>query len=83
MANLGTWTLNPEKYVDISTLGVTFTLGNKYTIQIQGKAYLREGTVGLGFLVDNTDPIYFTASTDSLYISAQHKGVILNIAEQS
>lgn len=83
MANLATITVKTNgAYADLSELAdVTFTSGNKYQIQVQFQkpVYLREGSVGEGFIVPNCDPFTWECQGDTLYINADYAKV--NIAE--
>lgn len=81
MANLFTDRIETNgEYVTLAeATGLTFTSGNKYSIQIQNMAYLREGTTGKGFFVNSDVPITYTATSDDLYIKAQ--SCVVNIAE--
>ena len=83
MANLATITVKTNgEYSDLATLAdVTFTSGNKYQIQVQFQkpVYLREGSVGDGFIVPNCDPFTWECQGDTLYINAEY--AIVNIAE--
>lgn len=83
MANLWTGEVVAKDYKSISAIsGVTFTNGEKYMLQVDGIAYLREGTLGKGFIVKNSDVlIEYTASSDVLYIKTD--GCVLNIAGAS
>lgn len=81
MANLGTFTISTNgEYVTLAeATDLTFTSGNKYSIQIQNMAHLREGTVGEGMLVNTLVPITYTATSDDLYIESN--SCVVNIAE--
>ena len=81
MANLFTGRISTDgEYVTLAEAAdLTFTVGGKYVIQVQNVAYLREGTVGEGFMVNDPTPIPYTAEEDELYINAQNCNV--NIAE--
>lgn len=81
MANLWTGRIETNgEYVKLAeATGLTFTSGNKYSIQIQNMAHLREGTVGEGVLINDITPITYTATSDDLYIEAQ--SCVVNIAE--
>ena len=83
MANLFTGSIDTKgQYKTLAELtGLTFTSGNKYSIQIQNMAYLREGTVGGGFLINKTDPITYTASSDNLYLKTDYQPCVVNVAE--
>ena len=83
MANLATIEVKTAgDYEDLATLAdVTFSSGNKYQIQVQFQkpVYLREGSVGDGFIVPNCDPFTWECQGDTLYIKADY--AIVNIAE--
>lgn len=81
MANLCTKTISTDgEYITLAeATGITFTVGNNYMIQIQNVAYLREGTVDEGFMVNDPTPIPYEAKEDELYIRAQNCKV--NISE--
>lgn len=81
MANLFTGVIETNgEYVTLAeATDLTFTEGNKYSIQIQNMAHLREGTVGEGMLVDSLVPITYTATSDDLYIESN--SCVVNIAE--
>ena len=83
MANLATVTVKTSgEYLDLGELAdVTFSSGNKYQIQVQFQkpVYLREGSVGEGFIVPNEDPFTWECQGDTLYINAEY--AIVNIAE--
>lgn len=81
MANLGTFTVQTNgTYKTLAEVtDLTFTEGNSYQIQILNMAYLREGTVGEGVLINNITPITYTATSDDLYIKAN--SCVVNIAE--
>lgn len=83
MANLYTGSIQTNgDYVTLaSATSLTFTEGNKYSIQIQNPAYLREGTTGKGFFVNSDVPITYTATSDDLYIKTDFQSCIVNIAE--
>lgn len=83
MANLATIEVKTAgDYEDLATLAsVTFTSGNKYQIQVQFQkpVYLREGSIGDGFIVPDNDPFTWECQGDTLYINAEY--AIVNIAE--
>ena len=81
MANLATITVKTNgEYADLATLAsVTFTSGNKYQIQVQNLAYLREGTNGKGFLITSDKPFTYVAGSDDLYIKTDY--AVVNIGE--
>ena len=81
MANLATVEVKTGgEYVDLAELAdVTFTSGNSYQIQVQNLAYLREGSVGDGFLVNTDKPFTYVASGSDLYIKADD--AVVNIGE--
>lgn len=83
MANLysGSIQTNGDYVTLASATSLTFTEGNKYSIQIQNLAYLREGTTGGGFLINTTTPITYTATSDDLYIKTNYQPAVVNIAE--
>ena len=83
MANLYSGSIQTNgDYITLSeATDLTFTAGNKYTIQIQNLAYLREGTTGGGFLINSTIPITYTATSDDLYIKTNYQPAVVNIAE--
>lgn len=83
MANLGTFTVQTNgTYKTLAEVtDLTFTEGNSYQIQILNMAYLREGTTGGGFLVDNSTPIKYTATSDDLYIKNNYGACVVNISE--
>lgn len=82
MANLGTFNIDTHGAYDTLTnlTGLTFTSGNRYSLQVQNTAYVREGTLGEGFLIDNTSPFDWIAGEDDLYIKALYSSSIVNIA---
>lgn len=81
MANLCTKTISTNgEYITLAeATGITFTVGNNYVIQIQNVAYLREGEIGEGFMINDPAPIPYKAREDELYIKAQNCKV--NISE--
>lgn len=81
MANLWTGIIETNgEYVKLAEeADITFTEGNKYSIQIQNMAYLREGTIGEGVLINTLVPITYTATSDDLYIKSNF--CVVNIAE--
>ena len=81
MANLFTGVIETNgEYINLSeATDVTFTSGNKYSIQIQNMAHLREGTIGEGMLVDTLTPITYIAGSDDLYIESN--SCVVNIPE--
>lgn len=83
MANLATITVKTSgEYLDLGELAdVTFSSGNKYQIQVQSQkpVYLREGSIGEGFIVPGSDPFTWVCQGDTLYINAEY--AIVNIAE--
>lgn len=83
MANLATITVKTNgEYQNLSELAnVTFSSGNKYQIQVQFQkpVYLREGSIGDGFIVPDNDPFTWECQGDTLYINAEY--AIVNIAE--
>lgn len=83
MANLATISVKTNgEYQNLGELaGVTFTSGNKYQIQVQFQkpVYLREGSIGEGFIVPDGDPFTWECQGDTLYINAEY--AIVNIAE--
>ena len=82
MANLYTGTLDTNNtYKTLTELtGLTFTSGTTYTIQIQNMAYIREGSTGVGFLINSILPFEYTAGSDDLYIKNTYTPVVINIA---
>ena len=57
MANLYSGSHSFTGYKTLSELtGLTFESGKTYIIQIQNICYLREGTIGDGFLFNNINP---------------------------
>ena len=83
MANLWTGEVVAKNYKSISEVSeVTFTSGSKYQLQVDGIAYIREGTQGKGNIVkDASTFIEYTAGDDVLYIKTD--GCVLNIASIS
>lgn len=83
MANLWTGRINPNgTFQDLSNVsGITFTNGNKYQIQIQNSANIREGETGEGFYWDKLEPIIYEHKGNSLYIKPNWLGCVVNIAE--
>lgn len=83
MANLWTGRVDAnDEYQNLETLsGLTFTSGNKYQIQIQNTAWLREGTTGEGFIINNTKPVTLNYKGDDVYIKSGTSGCVVNIAE--
>lgn len=81
MANLATVEVNTNgEYLALGELAdVSFTNGNSYTIQIQNPAYLREGTTGDGFFINDDKPFIYVAGAEDLYIKANN--AIVNIGE--
>ena len=83
MANLATIEVKTGgEYEDLATLAdVTFTSGNEYQIQVQFQkpVYLREGSLGDGFLVPDIKPTTWKCQGDTLYIKAEY--AVVNIAE--
>lgn len=82
MSNLYTGTIDTEgQYQTLASLtGLTFTDGNKYEIQIQNQAYVREGLTGDGFLINSDRPFIYTCASDDLYIKTNTICVV-NIAD--
>lgn len=85
MANLHTEKYKFSGYKTIAELtGLTFTVGEKYSLQVQGVCYIREGTEGEGFLVTVLDPIDYTVESDELYFSCVgRRPFTLNVAKIS
>lgn len=84
MANLGTWHLTPSStHQNLTTLtGVSFTVGNKYVIQIIGKAFFRRGELGRGIYIDNNTPFEYKPSVEEdIFILVQNDGIDINIDE--
>ena len=83
MANLHTGKYNFSGYKTIAELtGLTFTVGEKYKLQVQGVCYMREGTEGEGFLVSVLDPIDYTVEPDELYLGCVGtRSFTLNVAK--
>lgn len=86
MTNIYTGTINPNGYETLSSLtGVEFVEDVKYSIQLLNPAYVREGTVGKGFLINSYDPIYYIANA-TLYIAPMNDSrtaITINIADES
>ena len=84
MANLYTGNLTlGDTYKTLAELtDVTFTNGTTYTIQVYNPCYLREGTTGRGFLINDFTPFKYVAGADSLYIGkyGYYEEVTVNIA---
>lgn len=82
MANLATIKVKTGgEYVDLAELAeVTFSSGSEYQIQVQFQkpVYLREGSLGEGFLVPDIKPTTWKCQGDTLYIKADY--AIVNIA---
>ena len=83
MANLWTGNVNTNGvYQKLSELSeITFTTDTKYVIQIQNLAYVREGTVGEGILINTTDPFEYQAGEEDLYIMTPTFGCVVNISD--
>ena len=83
MANLATITVQTAgEYEDLATLAdVTFTNGNDYQIQVQFQkpVWVREGSIGEGFIVPSIEPFTLKYKGDTLYINAEY--AIVNISE--
>lgn len=86
MANIFSGTVNGAGYLNLETAtGLTFTAGNVYTIQpMLSDCYIREGTVGMGFLVEKKEKVYLTKEDGvAVFVDPVSKdGVFLNIAEK-
>ena len=82
MANLGTFTIDTQgTYQTLASLtSLTFTSGNRYSLQVQNMAHVREGLEGEGFLIDNTAPFDWIAGDDDLYIKNSFYSCVVNIA---
>lgn len=82
MANLYTGEINTNgEYKTLSSeTGLTFENESKYTIQIQNSAWLREGTIGEGFYINNDTPFIYTTGDSALYIKTVAYCVV-NVAE--
>lgn len=82
MANLWSGNVeNTDQYQKLETVsGLTFVNGTTYTIQVEGGAYLREGTTGRGFSLYNSDPFEYTKGTGDLYIEPMSDACYVNIA---
>lgn len=82
MANLYTGKIDTEgQYQTLaSKTGLTFESNKKYVIQVQNSAWLREGTTGEGFYINNLNPIAYTTGENTLYIKTSSYCVV-NIAE--
>ena len=82
MTNLWTGTVDTHgEYQDLATLSsLTFSSGTKYLIQIVGKGYLREGTEGEGFFIENSTPVEYVAGNEDLYIRTHYPSCKVNIA---
>lgn len=85
MANIYTAKHKFKGYKTLAELtGLTFTVGEKYKLQLQGVCYMREGTIGEGFLVAVTDPIQYTVEPDELYLACvEGRSFKINIAKLS
>lgn len=83
MTNLYSGTINTRgQYQNLATLtGLTFTVGTKYTIQIQNSAYIREGEVGNGFLISNIKPFILDYKGGDVFIKTEFWSVVVNIAD--
>ena len=81
MSNLYTGKIDTQgTYKNLATeASVTFTSGNKYQIQIQNAAWIREGETGEGFYVTDATPFTYTAGDDALFIKTVSYCVV-NIA---
>ena len=83
MANLYTGVIKTNgEYKKVSELtGITFTTGTDYTIQIQNSAYIREGTIGDGFFINNSNPFAYKSNGEDLYIKVDYGYCVINIAD--
>lgn len=81
MTNLYTGKIDTEgQYQNLETLTeLTFTADTKYTIQVQNSAWIKEGSTGDGFYINDATPFTFTKGTDDLYIKTVSYCVV-NIA---
>jgi len=81
MANLWTGTVNTKEYKSLETLSsLTFTNDTVYTIQILGFAYIREGEIGDGNLIDRPIWIQYKHLGNTLYIGNTAGDTRVNIA---
>lgn len=82
MANLGTYIIKANDYVNIETeTGETLTQGDKYRIQsYDGDFWLREGADGKGDYVKSTNFVYYTHKGNDLFVRPCNGAISLNIA---
>ena len=81
MANLFTGSIVGNNYIDLFNYADISPVENTaYQIQIQDSAYLREGTIGEGIIVNTPDTITFTYKGDTLYIKPLTFNCVVNIA---
>lgn len=68
--NIYSGTIKPDGYQLLSVLtGISFQQNATYQIQLLNPAYMREGLVGKGFLVNTEKPFFYIADAP-LYIAA-------------
>jgi hypothetical protein len=83
MPNLYTGNLDVTEFKTITELtGITFTPNTEYSIEIKGDCVVREGTVGLGNLIEGKERILFKAGDSDLYLGPNgvNHTVRINIA---
>lgn len=86
MANLWTGRITANDYVDLATAsGQTFTTNYIYTLQSYDNAfYIREGSVGEGFIVKRGSYVQFEAGDSDIYVKpAIYSTIKLNISEKA
>ena len=85
MANLYSGTHSFSGYKTLAELtGLTFEANKTYTIQADDYITVREGTIGKGFSLQDTNPFTWTYNgNDDLYIgnNAPDGNVFINVAD--
>ncbi len=83
MANLWSGNVeNTDEYQNLESVsGLTLTEGSSYQIQIEGGAYLREGTTGRGFSLYDSKPFTLVKTSSDVYIEPMSDSCFVNIAE--
>ena len=83
MANLFTGKIIATDYADLfEQANISPVEETAYQLQIRnGIAFLREGTVGTGFILNDGETLTYTDKGSTLYIKTNPDGVVVNIAE--
>lgn len=83
MANLFTGKIVATDYADLfGEASLEPVEETAYQIQIRnGIAFLREGSVGTGFILNDGETLTYTDKGSTLYIRTNPNGVVVNIAD--